>query len=177
MVCKNLDPDVVKNKWIPSFSQILSDFTEDVLAYKKIQRDITTHRQNDKINKLSKYIDNEIFLNMMANINDRLIKVERAAFNIRDAKVKSGAFSGNSNFERCCKQGPTRGLQYEGRLRQEVNTDKACVGSTNRTAIPKLDIHKFYNVFKVCFMLKNLYFWYLVVNTECQNSYNHIGVQ
>lgn len=149
LYCKKLNPDEVKNEWIPNFSRVLSDFTDDVLAFKKIQNDITNHRKGDTMKTMSTDIDNSIFQKMSYSINERFTGVKNAAFTIKDTYLKDVTVSPISSYERCCKPVPSRHLRYESRLRQDVNTNKACVGSTNGTAIPKLNIHKYYDVFKV----------------------------
>lgn len=145
-----IDLNAVKSSWIPKFSNSLLLFSDEVLARDKIQGAISNHRTNNEIKILSKDpIKNEVFHKMCENIEQRFTDVKSSVVALKSAAESKTPVKPNGNIQRCCKNMHTPGLHYEGRLRQKVNTNIACIGSRNGSAIPTMDVHKFSDVFKV----------------------------
>lgn len=144
-----LDPDVVKNTWIPNFSKTLMTFSNDVLSPQMIQRDISNHRRTKVSKTLAKDIQNEVFQDMCQNIGERFFQVKTAVFKIKTSAETKTKLNQGIKIARCCKSGPVPGMLYEGRLRQDVNKNLLCIGSRNSTSISKIDSEKLFPVFKV----------------------------
>ncbi|VDI34667.1 Hypothetical predicted protein [Mytilus galloprovincialis] len=143
-----LDPDVVKNTWIPNFSKTLMTFSNDVLSPQMIQRDISNHRRTKVSKTLAKDIQNEVFQDMCQKIGERFFQVKTAVFKIKTSAETKTKLNQGIKIARCCKSGPVPGMLYEGRLRQDVNKNLLCIGSRNSTSISKIDSEKLFPVFK-----------------------------
>ncbi|XP_021342347.1 VWFA and cache domain-containing protein 1-like isoform X2 [Mizuhopecten yessoensis] len=127
-----MEPDEIKNEWIQDFKSNIETFAEEVLNITEIKKHLTNNRKNDEVKLIDELIEfNRIYKKVsfrLANVRYVVLNLSTAIESELDAHEQGLPSKALEPLPVCCNVNTSPG-SYEGRLRQNVDLNKPCIGT------------------------------------------------